>query len=110
MAKELVSVREISWGSVIGGVMTVLTVSLLLSTLGTSLGLSIVDPTSDDPVNGAGTTVVVRSAVSIIIILAARAFIAGRLAANEGLIHGFLVWASSLVVAAVLGGLLVGSV
>lgn len=54
VAKELVSVREISWGSVIGGVMTVLTVSLLLSTLGTSLGLSIVDPTSDDPVNGAG--------------------------------------------------------
>ncbi|BBI91679.1 hypothetical protein SSYM_0678 [Serratia symbiotica str. Tucson] len=109
VANELVSVRKISWGSVIGGVMTVLAVSLLLSTLGTSLGFSIVDPTSDDPVNRAGTTVVVWSAVSIIISLAAGAFIAGRLAANDGLIHGFLVWASSLIVAAVLGGLLVGS-
>ncbi|WP_236712537.1 hypothetical protein [Serratia symbiotica] len=109
VANELVSVRKISWGSVIGGVMTVLAVSLLLSTLGTSLGFSIVDPKSDDPVNGAGTTVVVWSAVSIIISLAAGAFIAGRLAANDGLIHGFLVWASSLIVAAVLGGLLVGS-
>ncbi|USS96548.1 hypothetical protein M5J15_06780 [Serratia symbiotica] len=78
--------------------MTVLAVLLLLSTLGTSLGFSIVDPTSDDPVNGAGTTVVVWSAVSIIISLAAGVFIAGRLAANDGLIHGFLVWASSLII------------
>lgn len=95
--------EKISWGSVIGGVITVLAVSLLLSTLGTSLGFSIVDPTSDDPINGAGTTVVIWSAVSIIISLAAGAFIAGRLAANDGLIHGFLVWATSLIVAAVLG-------
>lgn len=101
--------KKISWGSVIGGVITALAVSLLLSTLGTSLGFSIVDPTSDDPVNGAGTTVVVWSAISIIISLATGAFIAGRLAANDGLIHGFLVWATSLIVAAVLGALLVGS-
>lgn len=109
VANELATVKKISWGSVIGGVITVLAVSLLLSTLGTSLGFSIVDPTSDDPVNGAGTTVVVWSAISIILSLAAGAFIAGRLAANDGLIHGFLVWATSLIVAAVLGALLVGS-
>ncbi|MBH3270479.1 CAP-Gly protein [Serratia marcescens] len=109
VAKEWVAAKKISWGSVIGGVITVLAVSLLLSTLGTSLGFSIVDPTSDDPINGAGTTVVIWSAVSIIISLAAGAFIAGRLAANDGLIHGFLVWATSLIVAAVLGGMLVGS-
>ncbi|MDY0765093.1 MULTISPECIES: CAP-Gly protein [Serratia] len=109
VAKEWVAAKKISWGSVIGGVITVLAVSLLLSTLGTSLGFSIVDPTSDDPINGAGTTVVIWSAVSIIISLAAGAFIAGRLAANDGLIHGFLVWATSLIVAAVLSGMLVGS-
>ncbi|MEX0632626.1 hypothetical protein M8494_13155 [Serratia ureilytica] len=67
--------EKISWGSVIGGVITVLAVSLLLSTLGTSLGFSIVDPTSDDPINGAGTTVVIWSAVSIIISLAAGALL-----------------------------------
>ncbi|RLM04312.1 CAP-Gly protein [Gibbsiella quercinecans] len=109
VANEFATVKKISWGSVIGGVITVLAVSLLLSTLGTSLGFSMVEPTSDDPVNGAGTAVVVWSAVSIIISLAAGAFIAGRLAANDGLIHGFLVWATALIVAAVLGGLLVGS-
>jgi len=87
VANEFVSVREIFWG----GVITVLAVSLLLSTLGTNLGFSIVDPTFDDPINRAGTTVVVWPAVSTIIILAAGAFIAGHLAANDALIHGFLV-------------------
>ncbi|QNL02896.1 MULTISPECIES: YrzE family protein [Serratia] len=109
MENGMVVEKKISWGSVIGGVITVLAVSLLLSTLGTSLGLSIVDPASDDPVNGAGTTVAVWSAISIIVSLAIGAFVAGRLAANDGLIHGFLVWATALIVAAVLGTLLVGS-
>ncbi|MEE3664468.1 CAP-Gly protein [Brenneria sp. g21c3] len=105
---ELHVAKKISWGSIIGGVITVLAVSLLLSTLGTSLGFSMVDPLSDNPVNGAGSTVLVWSAISIIISLAAGAFIAGRLAAMDGLIHGFLVWATALIVAAVLGTAVLG--
>lgn len=109
MENGMVFKNKISWGSVIGGVITVLAVSILLSTLGTSLGLSIVDPASDDPVKGAGTTVAVWSAISIIASLSIGAFVTGRLAGNDGLIHGFLVWATSLIVAALLGTLLVGS-
>lgn len=109
MENGMIIEKKISWGSVIAGVITVLAVSLLLSTLGTSLGFSIIDPTSDDPVNGAGTAVAIWSGVSIILSLAAGGFVAGRLAANDGFIHGFLVWATSLIVAAVLGAMLVGS-
>lgn len=109
VSDELTAVKRISWGSIIGGVVTVLAISLLLSTLGTSLGLAIVDPLSDDPVNGAGTTVVIWSAISIILSLAAGGYVAGRLAANDGFIHGFLVWATALIVAAILGSLLIGS-
>ncbi|EHD20677.1 MULTISPECIES: hypothetical protein [Brenneria] len=108
VTNELHVAKKISWGSIIGGVITVLAVSLLLSTLGTSLGFSIVDPLSDDPVDGVGSTVLVWSAVSIIISLAGGAFIAGRLAATDGLIHGFLVWATALIVAAILGSALLG--
>ncbi|MCL2892533.1 CAP-Gly protein [Brenneria tiliae] len=108
VTNELHVAKKISWGSIIGGVITVLAVSLLLSTLGTSLGFSIVDPLSDDPVDGVGSTVLVWSAVSIIISLAVGAFIAGRLAAMDGLIHGFLVWATALIVAAILGSALLG--
>nr|WP_113865333.1 CAP-Gly protein [Brenneria salicis]NMN93100.1 hypothetical protein [Brenneria salicis ATCC 15712 = DSM 30166]RBP65179.1 hypothetical protein DES54_10555 [Brenneria salicis ATCC 15712 = DSM 30166]RLM31681.1 CAP-Gly protein [Brenneria salicis ATCC 15712 = DSM 30166] len=108
ISNELHVAKKISWGSIIGGVVTVLAVSLLLSTLGTGLGFSIVDPLSDEPVDGVGTTVLIWSALSIIVSLAAGAFIAGRLAAVDGLIHGFLVWATALIVAAVLGGMLLG--
>ncbi|KFX03462.1 CAP-Gly protein [Pectobacterium betavasculorum] len=105
---ELYKSKKISWGSIIAGVVTVLAVSLLLSTLGTSLGLAIVDPLSDEPASGVGTTVLVWSSLSIIISLAVGGFIAGRLAAIDGVIHGFLVWATTLLVAAVLGGMLIG--
>ncbi|MFC3394134.1 CAP-Gly protein [Brenneria rubrifaciens] len=105
---DLQVTKKISWGSIIGGVVTVLAVSLLLSTLGTGLGFAIVDPLSDEPVNGVGTTVLIWSALSIIVSLAAGAFVAGRLAAVDGLIHGFLVWATALLVAAVLGSMLLG--
>jgi len=106
---ELQAAKKVSWGSIIGGVVTVLAVSLLLSTLGTSLGFTLVDPLSDsDPVNGAGTAVAVWSALSIIISLLLGGFVAGRLAANDGAIHGFLVWATALIVATLLGGALLG--
>lgn len=106
---ESVIRKKISWGSIIGGVVTALTVSMLLSILGTALGLSIINPTSDDIINGADTTIAIWSMISIIVSLAAGAFIAGHLAAVDGLIHGFLVWATSLLVAAIIGSLLAGS-
>ena len=39
-----------SWGSVFGGVMTVLAISVLLSILNSSIGLFMFDPLSDHPV------------------------------------------------------------
>lgn len=104
---EIQYINKVSWGSIIGGVVTVLAVSMLLSTLGTSLGFSMVDPLSSDPVNGVGTSVLIWWVVSIIVSLACGGFVAGRLAANSGLIHGFLVWATSLLVAAIVGGMLI---
>lgn len=107
--RDLASYKTISWGSIIAGIVTVLAVSMLLSTLGTGLGFSMLDPTSEHPTNGAGTTVAVWSAISVIISLLAGAFVAGRLAGASGLIHGFLVWGSSLIVATILGVCLVSS-
>lgn len=93
----------ISWGSIIAGVFTVMAISLLLSILGTSFGMSMLSPESDDIVNGADTTILIWSLISILISLACGAFITGRLANTEGAIHGFLVWATTLIMATVLG-------
>lgn len=109
VAYETKQIKTISWGSIIAGIVTVMSISILLSTLGSSLGFAMVEPTSDDPVNGAGMAVGMWTLFSIVISLFAGAFIAGRLAGCDGMIHGFLNWASALLVAAVLGAMLVSS-
>ena len=101
--------RQASWGSIIGGVITVLAVSMLMATLGTALGFGMIEPLSNDPMAGVGTTFGIWSAVSVIVSLASGGFIAGRLAGQNGFSHGFLVWATTLICAAVLGGIAISS-
>lgn len=94
---------RISWGSVFGGVMTVLAISVLLSILNSSIGLFMLDPLSEHPASGIDTAVGIGSAVILIVSMAAGGFVAGKLAGMDGMIHGFLVWATTLIVAAILG-------
>ena len=96
-------IRDRSWGSVFGGVMTVLAISVLLSILNSSIGLFMFDPLSDHPVAGIGTAVGIGSAIILVAGMAAGGFVAGKLAGMDGMIHGFLVWATTLIVAVVLG-------
>ncbi len=56
--------RRVSWGSIIGGVVTVLAVSFLLSLIGTSIGLFMLDPTDSEPFSGVGTSVGIWTVVS----------------------------------------------
>ncbi len=100
---EIDMTQRVSWGSIIAGVLTVISVSLVLSLLGISLGFSMLDPTSTtDITNGSGTAVTIWTLLSLLISLGAGGFVAGRLAATDGLIHGFLVWASSLIIGIIL--------
>lgn len=110
LQRELTTSKRVSWGSILAGVVTVLAVSMLLTTLGASLGFALLSPQSDDMTNGAGTAMIVWSLISIVISLAAGAFITGRLAAIDGAIHGFLLWATSLIVATLLGAAAIGGI
>lgn len=98
--------NSVSWGSVIGGIVTVLAVSILLSMLSTSIGLYMIKPQSKHPTSGVGTTVGIWTAVALIISMIAGGLVAGKLAGVDGLIHGFLVWASTLIIAIILGAML----
>lgn len=102
LVKEAELNKRVSWGSIIAGVVTVIAVSLLLATLGASLGFSMLSPQSDDVINGADKAVLIWSVISIVLSLACGGFVAGRLAGADGTIHGFLSWATSLLVASVL--------
>lgn len=98
--------KRISWGSIIGGIITVLAISILLSVLGSSIGLYMFDPLANNPVSGIGTTVGIWTVISFLLSLAAGGFVAGKLAGSDGLIHGFLVWASTLIIALMFGTIL----
>ncbi|TCM60450.1 hypothetical protein EC844_13310 [Acinetobacter calcoaceticus] len=100
---ELDLTQRVSWGSIIAGVITVIAISLVLSLLGISLGFSMLDPqSSTDISNGSGTAVTIWTLFSLLLSLAAGGFVAGRLAGIDGLIHGFLVWALSLIIGIIL--------
>ena len=99
------TLRRVSWGSIIGGVVSALAVSLLMSLLGTAIGFGMTDPMSSDPVGGVGTTFGIWSAISLLVSLAVGGFIAGRLAGYAGCIHGFLVWSTSLIINAILSAM-----
>lgn len=97
-----------SWGSIIGGVVTVFAVSILLSLLGSSIGLGMIDAHAENPVEGVGVVFGIWSAISLVISLAAGGFVAGRLAGNAGATHGFLVWAAALLLASMLSMAAIG--
>ena len=92
-------VKNISWGAIIAGVVTFLAVTLLLSLITAAVGLS-----------GSGIGAGIWSIVTLVLALAAGGYVAGALAGRAGLIHGFLTWATSLLAAVVLAGLLVGNI
>lgn len=98
--------KRISWGSIFAGVITVLSISILLSMLGTSIGLFMFNPLSDHPTSGIGATVSVWTIISLIVSLIAGGFVAGKLAATDGIIHGFLVWASTMIITVIIGAAL----
>lgn len=97
---------RVSWGSIFGGVITVLAISILLSILTTSIGLFVLDPTSSHPTSGVGTTMGIGTVISLIVSLAAGGFVAGKLAGADGLIHGFLVWGTTMIITVILGAFL----
>lgn len=88
---------NLSWASVIAGVVTFFSVLLLLSFIGTSLGFGLLSPTSNDPLAGVGTGLIVWALVSLLLSFAAAGFVSGLASRKAGLLHGFLTWALSMV-------------
>lgn len=96
--------KRISWGSIIAGVFAVIAVYLALM----MLGAAIISPQTSDTASHIGTTFLVWTIIITLVSLAFGAFIAGRLAGSDGIIHGFLVWATSLVISAILSSVIIG--
>lgn len=96
--------KHISWGSIIAGVFAVIAVYITLM----MLGAAVVSPQTSDTASHIGTTFLVWTVIITLVSLAFGAFIAGRLAGSDGIIHGFLVWATSFVISAILSSVIIG--
>jgi hypothetical protein len=93
------AVRRISWGAIIAGAITALSIMVLLSLLGTAIGSMMVEPAAADPMPS-GTAVGIGGAawsvISLLVAIFAGGWVAGRLAGaperTDGMIHGWLTW------------------
>lgn len=91
------TVRRISWGAILAGVVIALVVQLVLGILGLGIGASTIDPISEsNPVSGVGIGAGIWFAVSLLLALFAGGYVAGRMAGiprrQDGLLHGVLTW------------------
>ena len=89
--------KNMSWGSIVAGVVTFFALLLTFSLIGSAIGLGVTDVTSDNPFDGVGTGLIIWGVLTLILSLFAAGFVAGVTSGRTGLIHGFLTWATSVI-------------
>jgi hypothetical protein len=98
VAAARVSVRRISWGAVLAGVIILLAVQLLLSMLGVGIGASTIDPLQEGSPEGRtlGIGAGIWWVVTALLATFAGSWVAGRLAGvpvrTDGMLHGLVTW------------------
>lgn len=88
---------NLSWGSIIAGVVTILALLITFSLIGSAIGLGVTDPTSSNPFDGVGLGLTIWTVVAFVLAFFGGGFLAGVASRRVGLLHGFLTWASSLI-------------
>jgi hypothetical protein len=91
------ALRRISWGSVFAGLIVAVMVSLVLATLGMSIGLGTVDPMQEaNPFSSLGIGAAIWWVASSLIALFCGGWVAARMAGMprgfDGAVHGVLTW------------------
>ncbi|WP_429940100.1 MULTISPECIES: hypothetical protein [unclassified Enterococcus] len=90
---------NVSWGAVFAGVITFLSLFMTLAFVGSAIGFSTLKITSDNPLEGVGTGLYIWLIIALVLSLMGAGFVSGTAARRIGLLHGFLTWATSMLVA-----------
>ena len=104
VAAPTAGLRRISWGAVLAGAAIVIAVHVSLSLLGFGIGLSTVDPAAGDTPQagsfgiGAGIWWVVSNLIALFIGGYVAARLSGMPVRGDGIIHGVLTWAVTLLI------------
>lgn len=85
---------RVSWGAVLAGCVLALVTYLVLSILGTAIGLSTLDLVHQSrPLEGFSTGTLVWLLVSTLVSIFVGGYVAGLFAISRGALHGLLSWA-----------------
>ena len=88
-----VPLKRISWSAIFAGVIAAVLIHLILTLLGTAIGLSSIDPMKEqNPMDGIGTGAAIWAGISMLVSIAVGAWVSGRLAQREGMLHGLLMF------------------
>jgi hypothetical protein len=104
VAVATAGLRRISWGAVLAGAVIVIAVQISLSLLGLGIGLSTVNPAAGDTPEatslglGAGIWWVVSNLIALVIGGYVAARLSGMPLRGDGIIHGLLTWAVTLLI------------
>ena len=101
-ANEREAGYNLSWGSIFAGVVTFSALFMTFSLIGSAIGCGMVEPTSNNPLDGVGTGLMIWTVVTLILSLFGAGFVSGVAARRVGLVHGFLTWATSMIVTIVM--------
>lgn len=101
-ANEREAGYNLSWGSIFAGVVTFIALFMTFSLIGSAIGFGMVEPTSNNPLDGVGTGLMIWTVVTLILSLFGAGFVSGVAARCVGLVHGFLTWATSMIVTIVM--------
>lgn len=101
-ANEREAGYNLSWGSIFVGVVTFIALFMTFSLIGSAIGFGMVEPTSNNPLDGVGTGLMIWTVVTLILSLFGAGFVSGVAARRVGLVHGFLTWATSMIVTIVM--------
>ncbi len=88
---------NVSWSSIIAGVVTFFACLTVLSLIGSAIGFGVAEPTANDPLSGVGTGVLIWTIITMILSFIAGGFVSGIAARRVGMLHGFLTWATSVL-------------
>lgn len=95
--KEHEAGYNISWGSILAGVVTFFALFITLSLIGSAIGFGGVTLTANNPLEGVGLPLILWTVLSLILSFLGAGFISGVASRRLGLLHGFLTWATSMI-------------
>lgn len=95
--------KRISWGSIFAGGFITLAIWLMLTLLGTGIGLSVAQPSAGETITNVGVSIgggiwwVITGLIALVMGGYVAARLAGVIAAMDGVIHGVTTWAITML-------------